>query len=64
MKDRMISENRQINPLVFSVLGLPFVQAMNITKPIKRKSPKIGRNEMCNCGCGFKRKFCPLTRKD
>jgi len=64
MKDRVIFENRQIDPLVLSVLGLPFVQAMSITKPIKRKSPKIGRNEICYCGCGLKRKSCPFTRKD
>jgi uncharacterized protein YecA (UPF0149 family) len=29
---------------------------------LKRKSPKVGRNNLCNCGSGKKYKTCCITK--
>jgi preprotein translocase subunit SecA len=33
-------------------------QAIPVTAPLRRKSPKVGRNELCVCGSGKKSKRC------
>jgi hypothetical protein len=56
-----------------SVDPAPGLDAENPTKthnesqkpqPIRRESPKIGRNEPCPCGSGMKYKRCCLTRDE
>lgn len=43
-------------------IGHAMLSQRRYQPPIKRKSPKIGRNEPCGCGSGIKNKKCCNTK--
>ena len=40
------------------------VPLQEVQRPIKRKTPKIGRNQPCPCGSGLKYKKCCLNKEE
>ena len=63
-EDVALEESRNEQEMVFSHAeasgfgDAPAVEALQTSAPVRRTTPKVGRNEPCPCGSGKKYKFC------
>ena len=63
-EDLTLEESRHEQDMVFSHVdasgfgGDPAGEAMQTAAPVRRATPKVGRNDPCPCGSGKKYKYC------
>ena len=63
-EDVALEESRNEQEMVFSHAeasgfgDAPAGEALQTSAPVRRTTPKVGRNEPCPCGSGKKYKFC------
>ena len=63
-EDVALEDSRNEQEMVFSHAeasgfgDAPAVEALQTSAPVRRTTPKVGRNEPCPCGSGKKYKFC------
>jgi uncharacterized protein len=51
-----------VAPFIFRAPHQPYPYYGGVTGTVRRKEPKIGRNEPCPCGSGKKYKKCCLEK--
>ena len=63
-EDVALEESRHEQDMVFSHAdasgfgGNPAGETMQMATPVRRATPKVGRNDPCPCGSGKKYKYC------